>query len=87
MTAMEDHLYYCSVDFKAAADGGFDVDVARLPGCVTWGTTYEEAISKAREAIEGYLETLIKLGKPIPQGANNFELGHLVLGVTPDIRS
>ena len=37
-----------------------------LPGCVTQGESYEEAPAHAKEAIEGYIETLIQLGKTVP---------------------
>lgn len=37
-----------------------------LPGLVTEGDTYEEAHDRVKEAIEGYLESLIKDGLPIP---------------------
>lgn len=48
-------------------DGGYTVRVPALPGCNTQGDTLEEAIANAREAIEGYLETLKELGRPIPE--------------------
>jgi len=38
-----------------------------LPGCNTWGKTYEEAIKYAEEALALYLESLSELGKPIPE--------------------
>lgn len=47
-------------------DGGYTVVVPTLPGCVTFGETFEEAMSMAKEAIEGYIETLIDLGKHVP---------------------
>jgi predicted RNase H-like HicB family nuclease len=47
-------------------EGGYTVVVPALPGCVTFGGTFEEAISMAKEAIEGYIETLIDLGKDVP---------------------
>jgi len=47
-------------------DGGYTVIVPSLPGCVTFGETFEEAMSMAKEAIEGYIETLIDLGKQVP---------------------
>ncbi|MBN1324347.1 MAG: type II toxin-antitoxin system HicB family antitoxin [Methanotrichaceae archaeon] len=47
-------------------EGGYTVIVPALPGCVTFGETIEEAISMAREAIEGYIETLIVLEKDVP---------------------
>ena len=48
-------------------EGGYTVRVPALPGCNTQGDTREEAIANAREAIEGYLETLKELGRPIPE--------------------
>ena len=42
-----------------------------LPGCNTWGTTYQEAVDNAREALTGYLETLNDLGKPFPSEDSN----------------
>ncbi|MBI4322617.1 MAG: type II toxin-antitoxin system HicB family antitoxin [Chloroflexi bacterium] len=48
-------------------EGGYVVSVPALPGCNTEGETIEEAISNAREAIEGYLLSLKDLGRPIPE--------------------
>jgi len=47
-------------------EGGYTVIVPALAGCVTFGETVEEAIDMAKEAIEGYIETLIDLGKKVP---------------------
>jgi predicted RNase H-like HicB family nuclease len=47
-------------------DGGFVVTVPSLPGCVTQGETVEQAIDRAREAIHGFIETLVALGEPVP---------------------
>ena len=41
--------------------------VPALPGCVTFGETIDEALSMAKEAIEGYIETLNELGKEVPR--------------------
>ncbi len=48
-------------------EGGFTVTVPALPGCVTWGEDYDHALAMAQEAIEGYLDVLAELGKPIPE--------------------
>ena len=45
---------------------GFTVLVPALPGCITQGRTREEAIDRAHEAIELYLESLKADGEPIP---------------------
>ena len=42
--------------FKPSEDGGFTVYVPSLPGCISEGNTYEEALANIREAIEMYLE-------------------------------
>ncbi len=47
-------------------DGGYTVTVPALPGCITQGDTWEEAVANAQEAIVGFIETLQDLGRPIP---------------------
>jgi antitoxin HicB len=47
-------------------DGGYLAFFPALPGCHTWGRTYEEAVNNAEEALTGYLEALQKNGEPIP---------------------
>ncbi len=46
--------------------GQYCVTVPALPGCVTFGDTFEEAIANAKECIHGFLEALQKVGLPIP---------------------
>ncbi len=48
-------------------DTGYWVSVPALPGCFTQGATYDEAVANAHEAIQCYLEALLKRGEPIPQ--------------------
>ena len=38
-----------------------------LPGCISQGTTKEEAIANVREAIEGYILALKKDGLAVPE--------------------
>ena len=38
--------------------GYFVAEVPALPGCLSQGKTYEEAISNIKEAIEGWLEVM-----------------------------
>lgn len=40
--------------------------VPSLPGCHTQGDTIEETKKNLKEAIEGYIESLIKHNEPIP---------------------
>lgn len=56
-----------TVRLEREEDGRYNVSVPALPGCLTWGESYEHALEMAREAIEGHLLALKKLGKPIPR--------------------
>jgi predicted RNase H-like HicB family nuclease len=60
-----EHLTY-SVHIEPMEEGGYSVEVPALPGCVTWGHTYEEAVAMGKDAIEGFLASLQKHGEPIP---------------------
>ena len=51
-------------------DGVFVAQVPSLPGCVTQGSTRQEAVSNAQEAIAAYLESLNERGEPIPPSIN-----------------
>ena len=48
-------------------EGGYTVTVPALPGCITQGETIEQCIERAREAIAGYIESLIADGEPVPE--------------------
>ena len=58
-------LQYTAV-FEPASEGGFTVSVPALPGCITEGDTFEEALSMVKDAIEAYLFSLDKHNQPIP---------------------
>jgi predicted RNase H-like HicB family nuclease len=47
-------------------DGGYTVTVPSIPGCISEGSTREEALAEIEEALSGYIEVTRKLGKPIP---------------------
>lgn len=47
-------------------DGAYVAEVPSLPGCITQGTTREEALSNVREAIGAYVESLEAHGDPVP---------------------
>jgi antitoxin HicB len=48
-------------------DGGNLAYFPTLPGCQTWGATYEEAVRNAEEALAVFIETLIANGDPVPE--------------------
>ncbi|MBI2405805.1 type II toxin-antitoxin system HicB family antitoxin [Candidatus Microgenomates bacterium] len=58
-------LKYTAV-FEPAEEGGYVVTVPVLPGCITEGDTFEEAMAMAKDAIEGYLAVLKDEGQKVP---------------------
>ena len=64
---MNTKIYTFTVMFQPAEEGGYNVFVPSLPGCMTQGKTLEEAKVMARDAIEGYCQSLQKDGEPIPE--------------------
>lgn len=54
-----------TVILEPAEEGGYTVTIPALPGCITEGDTFEQAIAMARDAIGGYIQSMIKHGEPI----------------------
>ena len=52
--------------FIPHGDGGYTVEVPTLPGCVTEGKTFEQALAHVREAATGWLETAALRDMEIP---------------------
>ena len=61
---MSQYLY--TAVFEPAPEGGFVVTVPALPGLVTEGDTIEEAREMVKDAIRGYIESLVKHGEEVP---------------------
>ena len=56
-----------TVIFEPAEEGGYVVSVPALPGCITEGDTFEEAVYMIKDAMKGYLAVLKKEGLEIPK--------------------
>lgn len=56
-----------TVIFEPAEEGGYVVSVPALPGCITEGDTFEEAVEMVKDAMKGYLSVLKKEGLEIPK--------------------
>ena len=54
------------VVLEPSKDGGYSVYVPSLPGCVSEGDSYQEALENIREAIRGWLEVAQDSGDDIP---------------------
>lgn len=55
------------VVFESAEEGGFVVTCPAVPGAVSQGETYEEALANIKEAVELALECYREDGVPIPE--------------------
>jgi predicted RNase H-like HicB family nuclease len=70
---------YFPIAIHKDRDSDYGVTVPDLPGCFSAGSTVDEAMLMAREAIELYLDTLVEDGGAIPDPS---EID--VLRVNPD---
>ena len=59
-------LKYTAI-FEPAEEGGYVVSVPAIPGCVTRGGTFEEAVEMIKDALEGCLAVLKEEGQEIPE--------------------
>ncbi len=66
MSDPAEHLHYSMVIQWSDDDHVYIVTVPELPGCMTHGATYEEAVEQGKEAIEGWLAANRDWGRPIP---------------------
>lgn len=58
---------YEIIIFWSVEDSAYIAEVPELPGCMADGKTYQEALATAEIIIEEWIDTALKLGKPIPQ--------------------
>ena len=54
------------IEIEQDEDNKFIVECPSLPGCISQGTTRQEALTNIKDAISGYLQSLKKHGEPIP---------------------
>ncbi len=60
-------LYPVTIEPLADADGGgFVAFVPDLPGCMSDGSTPEEALANVQDAIATWIEAARDLGHPVP---------------------
>ena len=59
--------YNFTVIFEPAEEGGYVAICPALPGLVTEGDTLKETRDMTRDAIRGYLESIVKDGLSIPR--------------------
>jgi predicted RNase H-like HicB family nuclease len=63
----EQQYHYSMVIEWDPDDQIYVVTVPELPGCMTHGKTYEEAVRQGKDAIETWIEGAMEDGEPLPQ--------------------
>ncbi len=58
---------YEMVIYWSESDDAFVVDVPELPGCMSDGATYQEAVANAERVIQEWIGTAREEGRPIPK--------------------
>jgi len=62
-----EELHYSMVIEWSDEDNTYIVTVPEIPGCMTHGDTYEEAVQQGKDSIETWVEASKRLGRPIPE--------------------
>jgi predicted RNase H-like HicB family nuclease len=58
--SLKKKIYQFTAIFEKNEDGGYTVTVPSLPGCISEGDTFDEALKNIKEAIVLYLEVMKK---------------------------
>ena len=58
---------YEIIIYWSADDDAYVAEVPELPGCMSDGNTYQEALANAEVIIAEWLETANDIGRPIPE--------------------
>ena len=58
---------YEIIIFWSHEDNAFVAEVPELPGCMSDGESYYEALVNAEQVIREWIETAHALGRPVPQ--------------------
>ena len=81
---MEKRLTY-TVNIERDEDGIYIVSVPSLPGCLTQGKTFDDAMKMAQEAIVAFITTLVRRGKKIPTEKSNMVSPFAVSIISPKL--
>ncbi len=54
-------------ELQPEPEGGYTIFVPSLPGCLSYGHTFEEAMEMIKDAMTGWLDVAKEEGIPIPE--------------------
>lgn len=62
-------------ELQPEPEGGYTITVPSLPGCISYGETFEEAMRMIKDAVEGWLAVAKEERVPIPEQFETIEVG------------
>ena len=62
------------LELQPEPEGGYTVTVPSLPGCISYGETFENAMEMIKDAIEGWLSVAREEDIPIPEQFETIEV-------------
>lgn len=66
MNVKQPKTYVFPIQLLADVDGRWSATCPALSGCATWGHTQEDAIKNIQEAVEAYVDDMIRAGESLP---------------------
>jgi len=66
----------CGIVFELQPEpeGGYTITVPSLPGCISYGETFEKAMEMIKDAMEGWLAVAREEGGPIREQSKSIEV-------------
>jgi len=61
-------------ELQTEPEGGYTIAVPSLPGCISYGETFEKAMEMIKDAMEGWLAVAREEGIPIPDQFETVEV-------------
>ena len=55
-------------------EGGYTISVPALPGCISYGKTFEEALRMIKDAMAGWVVVAREEGIPIPDNVEKIKI-------------
>jgi predicted RNase H-like HicB family nuclease len=66
--------YVLKVSLQKEEDGRWSASIPILPGCSSWGYSWEEALTNVKDAAEIYIEDMIDAGEALPGPSDKLEV-------------
>ncbi len=61
-------------ELQPEAEGGYTITVPSLPGCISYGETFEQAMEMIKDAMSGWLTVAKEEGIPVPDQFQDLEV-------------